>query len=238
VRLLTIRGGLVLGFGVLLVLLILSGLSAFHALSELPVGDQTTLRQFLAKNQQLDEIRAAVYLSGTYIRDYLLEPDRVKAEQSRRALIDANSRIESLLADNGPLSGAGDHQMFEALKREIQDYWQTLEPVDLDRRRRQGYRFLRDEVFPRRSSTLGIAATIQSFNQQQLMQRDHLPACTRRQRSSIPEYPFSGLGLLAYFAPRPRCRPHPPPRPGTAGHTRHPVRVPPFPCGILGIPLR
>src|SRR5580704_14940036 len=81
VRLLTMRGGLVLGFGVLLVLLILSGLSALHALSELQASNEATLRQFLAKNRQLDEIGSGVYLSGTYLRDYLLEPDRAKAEQ-------------------------------------------------------------------------------------------------------------------------------------------------------------
>jgi signal transduction histidine kinase len=175
VRLLTMRGGLVLGFGVLLILLILSGLSALRALSEVQNANEITLRQFLAKNQQLDEIRAAVYLSGTYLRDYLLETDRAKAEQSRRELLDANSRIQSLVADNGPLSGAADHEMFEALKREVRDYWQTLEPVlswSLEQRRREGYRFLRDEVFPRRSSTLAIADTIRSVNQQQLMRRD------------------------------------------------------------------
>src|ERR1017187_763745 len=111
VRLLTMRGGLVLGFGVLLILLILSGLSALHALAEVQNANQTSLRQFLAKNRQTDEIRAAVYLSGTYLRDYLLEPDRAKAEQSRKELMDASSQIQSLLADNGPLSGASDHEM-------------------------------------------------------------------------------------------------------------------------------
>src|SRR5271165_3579031 len=129
VRLLTMRGGLVLGFGVLLVLLILSGLSALRALSEVQNANQTSLRQFLAKNQQLDEVRGAVYLSGTYLRDYLLEPDRAKAEQSRRELINANGRIQSLLTDSGRLSNAADRQLFEALKRELQDYWQTMEPV-------------------------------------------------------------------------------------------------------------
>jgi signal transduction histidine kinase len=169
------RGGLVLGFGVLLILLILSGLSALHALSEMQQANETTLRQFLDRNQQLDEIRSAVYLSGTYLRDYLLEPDRAKAEESRRELLDANAQIQSLLADNGPLSSAGDHEMFEALKRDIRDYWQTLEPVlswNMEERRQEGYRFLRDEVFPRRSSTLAIADTIRSVNQQQLMRRD------------------------------------------------------------------
>lgn len=175
VRLLTMRGGLMLGFGVLLILLILSGLSALRALSEVQNANQTSLRQFLAKNQQLDEIRGAVYLSGTYLRDYLLETDRAKAEQSRTELLDANARIQSLLADNGSLSGSGDREMFAALKRELRDYWQTMEPVlswTPEQRSKEGYRFLRDEVFPRRSNTLAIADNIRSLDQQQLMRRD------------------------------------------------------------------
>src|SRR5580704_16536669 len=128
-RFLSMRGGLMLGFGVLLILLILSGLSALRALSDVQSANQSSLRQFLAKNQQLDEVRAAVYLSGTYLRDYLLEPDRTKAEQSRRELIDANARIQSLLAVNGRLSNTGDRELVEALQRELRDYWQTMEPV-------------------------------------------------------------------------------------------------------------
>lgn len=175
VRLLTMRGGLVLGFGVLLVLLILSGLSALRALSEVQNANQVSLRQFLAKNQQLDEVRGAVYLSGTYLRDYLLEPDRAKAEQSRAELLDANARIQSLLADNGSLSGGDDREMFAALKRELRDYWQTMEPVlswTPEQRSKEGYRFLRDEVFPRRSNTLSIADNIRSLDREQLMRRD------------------------------------------------------------------
>lgn len=169
------RSGLMLGFGVLLILLILSGLSALHALAEVRNANEATLQQFLDKNRQLDEVRAAVYLSGTYLRDYLLEPDRARAEQSRGELLDAKAKIQSLLADNGKLSGAADHDMFEALQRELQDYWETMEPVltwNIEQRRTQGYRFLRDEIFPRRSNTLAIADTIRSVNQQQLMQRD------------------------------------------------------------------
>jgi len=175
VRLLNMRGVLALGFGVLLVLLILSGLSALHALSELQTANETSLRQFLAKNRQLDDIRDAVYLSGTYVRDYLLEPDRAKAEQSRLELMDANARIQQLLADNGPLSGGGDREMFESLKREIADYWHTIEPVlqwSVAERQRQAIPFLHDEVLPRRSNTLAIADNIRSLDQQQLMQRD------------------------------------------------------------------
>jgi signal transduction histidine kinase len=161
------RSGLMLGFGVLLILLILSGLSALHALAEVRSSNEATLQQFLDRNRQLDEVRAAVYLSGTYLRDYLLEPDRARAEQSRRELLDAKAQIQSLVA--------GNDEMFQPLKRELQAYWETMEPVlswNIEERRTQGYQFLRDEVFPRRSNTLDIADTIRSVNQQQLMQRD------------------------------------------------------------------
>jgi len=190
---------LALGFGVLLILLVLSGLSALDALTVLQESNETTLQQFLARNQQLDEIRTAVYLSGTYIRDYLLEPDRLKAEESRKSLREESARIEALLADNGPMSGAGDHENVEALKREMQDYWRTLEPAlawDADERRRKGYGFLRDEVFPRRSNTLAIADTIQSVNQQQLMRRDELLAA---KFSSVRSRLALGLVAMALF---------------------------------------
>jgi signal transduction histidine kinase len=195
----TTRSVLALGFGFLLILLMLSGLSAMRALSELQESNETTLKEFLAKNQQLDEIRTAVYLSGTYIRDYLLETDRDKAEESRKSLVDESSRIQALLADNRPLSGAGGQAMYAALEREMQDYWQIMEPVlswNVDQRRQKGYRFLHDEVFPRRSSTLAIADTIQSVNQQQLMRRDELLAA---KFSSVRSQLLLGLVVMVLF---------------------------------------
>ena len=174
VRLLTMRGGLILGFGVLLILLILSGLSALHALSELQASNETTLQQFLAKNQHGRDSDGGIPLRNLHPR----LPSGVRPRQSGTEPEGSDRRQFAnriLLADNGPLSGPDDREMFEALKREIQDYWQTLAPVlswNLAQRRREGYGFLRDEVFPRRSSTLGIADTIRSVNRQDLMRRD------------------------------------------------------------------
>jgi hypothetical protein len=155
------RSVLVLGFGVLLTLLVLCGLNALHVISELQTNDQSILRDFLQQQDSLDKIRSAIYLSGTYLRDYLLEPEPEKAERNRTALESARAQVASMLANPQALSGmAGNDNMYEALKREIEDYWQTLDPVlswKAEQRHRQGYRFLHDEVLPRRSSTLGIA---------------------------------------------------------------------------------
>jgi hypothetical protein len=50
-------------------------LNAMHVLSEPQTNDQSILRDFLQWQRPLDKIRSAIYLSGTYLRDYLLEPE-------------------------------------------------------------------------------------------------------------------------------------------------------------------
>lgn len=176
-RLLKTRRVLLLGFGVLLILLILSGLNAVHVLAQLQTRNESILREYLRQQQGLDKLRSSIYISGTDVRDYLLEPDPDQAEQSRRALENARAQVSSMLADPRSLSGpAGNHAMYAALKREIDAYWHTLDPVlswKPQQRHRDGYRFLHDEIMPRRSSTLGIADTIASVNEQQLLDRDN-----------------------------------------------------------------
>jgi signal transduction histidine kinase len=168
---------LLVGFGVLLLLLVLCGLNALAVLSGFETSNESVLQNFLEEQKRLDQVRSAIYLSGTYLRDYLLEPDSQKAEQSRAALESARAQVSSMLAQPGLLSGSrGNDDLHAALEREIAEYWNTLEPVlswKAEQRHHQGYRFLHDEVFPRRSSTLSIADTIASVNQRQLLDRDN-----------------------------------------------------------------
>ena len=173
-RLFSTRTALALGFGVLLVLLALSGVSAVQALVKLQSNNEATVKEFLGRAQKLEEIRSAVYLSGTYVRDYLLEPDPVRAEQSRLALLHSRQRIQSMLSGDYALSRLPDPSLSVSLRMQIEDYWRALEPVvdwSAGQRRRKGYAFLRDEILPRRSNTLAIADTIASLNRQQLMEQ-------------------------------------------------------------------
>ena len=175
-RLPTTRMALALGFGVLLTLLVLSGLNAVRVISQLQSSNENILDEFLGRETLLDGLRSAIYLSGTYVRDYLLEPDPIKAEQSRRALADTRGQIQSMVPRINSAPNAAGQSMYDDLKREIDEYWRTLDPVlawNAAQRHKDGYRFLHDEVLPRRSSTLSIADTIASVNQQQLVERDH-----------------------------------------------------------------
>ena len=70
---------LLLGFGGLLCVMALSGWDALRLLNGFRKQDTQIRVQFLLRNRLLNDIRAGVYLSGTYVRDYLLEPDPERA---------------------------------------------------------------------------------------------------------------------------------------------------------------
>ena len=62
-------------------------------------------------------------------------------------------------------------QHYTDLRTELADYWTILAPIfqwDAAERRRSGYAFLRDEVFPRRQNMLALAGRIDNLNEQQL----------------------------------------------------------------------
>jgi signal transduction histidine kinase len=174
-RLFKARTALLLGFGVLLLLLVLSGLDAIHVLAEVRTSNEQIRREFLDRSRTLEQIRSQVYLSGTYIRDYLLEPDSARAEQHRVSLSDVHRRIESELRDYERFPQPDQAGSLRALRTEISAYWRTLEPVfswNAEQRREQGYAFLRDKVFPRRASMLAIADQIAAVNERELTEGD------------------------------------------------------------------
>jgi signal transduction histidine kinase len=172
----TTRVALAVGFGVSLILLMLSGVYAIRGISQLEFSNDRILDEFLGRETRLDSLRSAIYISGTYVRDYLLEPDAGKAEQSRRALSDTRLQIQSLIQQARSVAAEPGEAMYSNLRSEIEEYWRALDPIlnwTARQRQKEGYRFLHDEVLPRRSGMLGIADTIASVNQQQLMERDH-----------------------------------------------------------------
>lgn len=175
---LSTKAALALGFGFVLTLVVLSGLNAVRILTELRSSNEDIVQEFLRRQTRLDGLRSAIYLSGTYVRDYLLEPNRAKAEESRLALADTRQQIQSAVSATAPkyAPDSAATAMYASLQHEVEEYWRVLDPVltwDPLQRHRNGYRFLHDQVLPRRSSMLSIADTIASVNQQQLIERDH-----------------------------------------------------------------
>src|ERR1051326_544348 len=83
---LSTRIALIVGFGGLLAIIAVAGFDALRVLRKIRADGDEIRQEFLARNHVLNDIRSDVYLSGTYVRDYLLEPDFERAESNRAAL--------------------------------------------------------------------------------------------------------------------------------------------------------
>jgi signal transduction histidine kinase len=165
------RVTLAIGFGSLLLIMALAGADALRVLRNFHASDDRIRRQFLLQNHLLNEIRSEVYLSGTYVRDYLLEPETSRADSYRASLEQLRKQMEDALQWYGRQIAPPEAQHYAALTEELAQYWQVLAPIfqwSPSERHQLGYEFLRDEVFPRRQNMLAIADRIASINEQQL----------------------------------------------------------------------
>src|ERR1039457_345386 len=162
---------LIAGFGGLLILSAFAGIDSLRALQQIQTSTDRIRDEFLLRTQVLERIRGDLYLSGTDVRDYLLEPQAGKADGHRYTLLETRKDMDAALQQYLQFLSPGEMQPFRVLTEQLAAYWSVLEPTfewTAGVRQRGGYAFLRDEVFPRRTSMLAIADQIGRLNEAQL----------------------------------------------------------------------
>ncbi len=197
------------GFGGLLLLMVFSAFDVIQALQQIQNQNETIREDFLMRTRVLERIRADLYVSGTYVRDYLMEPETGKAEGHRYTLQETRSDMDLEIQRYRALLDAQEEKPFNILTTELASYWSVLEPVfhwDAQKRREAGNAYLRDEVFQRRRSMLAIADQIGALNESQLNSGKVKVERTFRQSRNRLALTFGltiGLGLvLAAFSMR------------------------------------
>src|SRR5580698_3636619 len=125
----TSRWVLLCGFGGLLVLMAFGGFDAISALDQIREGGDHIHAEFLRRDHALEEIRGDLYLSGTYVRDYLLDPEPVSAELHLKSLEKTRADMERTLADYARHLRSGEEGPFQALRADLDSYWNVLDPV-------------------------------------------------------------------------------------------------------------
>jgi len=160
------RAFLFAGFGGLLLLMALPEFDGVRALHKIQAANEEISGEFLQRTQILEKIRGNVYLSGSYIRDFLLEPKREKTEQDRISFQQAQASAEAALREYQALARTEETPPLNSLRVEWNDYRSLIAPAlawSLAERRRAGYAFLRDEVFARRTSILTLVDQISAI---------------------------------------------------------------------------
>src|SRR5438477_11130597 len=120
---------LLVGFGGLLLLMAFAGFDGIAALQQIQTSNDGVREDFLRRTRLLERIRADVYVSGTYARDYLLEPETGKAEGHRYSLRESRKDTDTALDAYRALIAGRELAPFDGLVRELDAYWRVLEPI-------------------------------------------------------------------------------------------------------------
>ncbi len=166
-----------IGFGGLLALLTLAGISGLSVVRQIQTRNQRIREDYVLRNRILEQLRSDIYLSGTYVRDFLLEPNDTMAEGHRAHFEKTQLTIEASIAEYRKMLNPEEVAPFNHLAEELLDYFNALKPAlawEAPERRSRGYAFMRDQVLPRRMTMISLADQVSKVNEHQLEQGNTL----------------------------------------------------------------
>ena len=162
---------LCLGFGGLLVCLVGAAFGTISALDRVRTDENRIRKGFLERLGALDQIRSQIYLSGTYVRDFLLSPDPSGAAAQGSRLASLKGGTQAAIQSYSRALEPEEREPFLALQSEIDEYWRVLDrtiawtPQERNQKRDS---FFYDELIPRRTAMLQIADRIALVNERVL----------------------------------------------------------------------
>jgi signal transduction histidine kinase len=178
-----------LGFGGLLVCIVAAAVGTLLSLDRVHRNEKEIRKDFLGRMGALEQIRSQIFLSGTYVRDYLLSPDPsgAAAQTSRMGALESQS-FASLKAYS-QLVEVNEREPFETLESEIEAYWKVLDRMiswTPEERNRLREAFFYDELLPRRNAMLQITDRIAVANERGLARAEaKLAAASEGLRKSL-----------------------------------------------------
>jgi signal transduction histidine kinase len=157
-----------LGFGGLLICIVAAALGTLMPLQRVRGAEVKARKAFLERLGALDQIRAQIYLSGTYVRDFLLSPDADSAKAQAAHLTALKHETRNALDAYERELEPDEREPFLDLRSEIDAYWRVLDATvgwSLQERNRLRFSFFYNELLPRRTTMLQIADRIASVNE-------------------------------------------------------------------------
>ncbi len=162
---------LFIGFGGLLVLLAFAGWNGISVVHTIQDRNERIRKDYISRDRALEQLRSDIYLSGTYVRDLLFEPDPTLADLHRKELEAAHSRINTSTAAYARILLPEEHLPFEQFVSELHRYFDSLDPAltwSPAQRRELGYSFMKHSLLPRRMEMVRLTDRLSELNQKQL----------------------------------------------------------------------
>jgi signal transduction histidine kinase len=166
----TIRAALLLGFGSIFALWLVSTYEQMRQLGAVEQRAEAIHARFTESEEALFTVRTQVLLGSIYLRDALAEGSAASAPYYRQQLERTRADVENALQRYAGLVGsreAGDH--WARLRAELDDFWRTIPPIlspDAALPAADVRAFLRDRVIPKREVILAISDQIRALDRE------------------------------------------------------------------------
>ena len=160
-----------LAFGGLLGLIASAGVYGLSTIRTISGRNEQIRTDYLRRDRILQVLRANLYVSGTYIRDLLLEANPRAAESHRAEFRKARGQIDSAIAEYAGLIPPHDRNLFERFKSAEQSYVDRVDPTlawTLIQRRTLGIEFTNNVLLPERAVIVQLADQLSLANARQL----------------------------------------------------------------------
>ncbi len=197
---------LVLGFGTLVLLTVLSGLDSWRRAGQIYNTIVSVHASHARAEQALRDIESGVYLSSIYCRDFLLDLSTATSDSHRQELRAIRASMEAGLSVLGESETDIQSGLVHELRKEVAGYWDSLEPIFAwtpAQKIALSTSFLRGRVLRRREAVLQIAAEAKAINAADLaVRQQHLDAAMGSFRRSGQRTlaVVLALGLIAALA--------------------------------------
>ena len=164
------RSLLWIGFGGLLLLMLVLCLSAVSFLYQVQLRQEQIRQDYVSRERTLEQLRSGIYLSGTYVRDFLLDratpPSLVHEAQYRDML----RQIAASLRDCDRQIPGGEPALRD-VRKALNEYLASTSAVfawTARERDDRSYEFTQTELLPKRIQVLSIADRLRQLSERQL----------------------------------------------------------------------
>jgi signal transduction histidine kinase len=147
------------------------GLSALSFLYQIELRQEQVRKDYVERDRALEKLRSNIYLSGTYVRDFLFDSGETMAAGHRAQFANARDQILTALADYARLLRDDERPAYRQMSNEIVDYMVTLSPAldwNAGERNDKGRRFIDGQLLPRRVLAIALTDRIQQLSERQL----------------------------------------------------------------------
>jgi signal transduction histidine kinase len=159
------------GFGGLLLLMAVLGLEALSFTSQIEVRQEQIRQDFVDRDRALEKLRSGIYISGTYIREYLFDDSDEMATAHKAAFLEASRQVESEAANYARTARPDERDLFNRFTKALQAYIEAIHPAlswTPAERQTHGNPFMENEVQPRRMLAFDLADQIHELSERQL----------------------------------------------------------------------